>query len=101
MKSKIFEIILTQVAETTELKKEEIVGKVRKAELIEARMLVVHFCKEYGISNSYLQEKMNRKSPFAIAHLLCSFDCVLKQSYTFRETHKELKQQFANILPKT
>jgi hypothetical protein len=77
------------------------ISSMRKAELIEARMLVVHFCKEYGISNSYLQEKMNRKSPFAIAHLLCSFDCVLKQSYTFREAHKELKQKFANILPKT
>jgi hypothetical protein len=101
MKSKIFETILTQVAETTELKKEEIVGKVRKAELIEARMLVIYFCKEYGISISYLQEKMNRKSPFAISHLLCGFDYLLKQSYSFREAHSELKQKFANILPKT
>ena len=100
MKSKIFETILTQVAEVTEISKETIIGKTKSSDVIEARILVIYYCKSYGLSNQYIKEKLSRKSLFSIANLLNSYYICHKTSYSFRQLSDEVQQRIASIMTK-
>ena len=101
MKSKIFGTILECVAEATELSTEQILSSNRKQEIVEARAMVIYFGKRYGLSCCFLQEKLNKKSTYAVRYLEHEFGAMLKQSFSLREATQSVEQKLANNMPKT
>lgn len=101
MKSKIFGTILECVADATELSTEQILSANRKQEIVEARAMVIYFCKRYGLSCYFLKEKLNKKSTYAVRYLEHEFPMMLKMSFSLREAMQSVEQKLANILPNT
>lgn len=101
MKTEIFDCILQHVSNATEISKEEILGKTKTADIVEARAMIVHFGKRYGLSDRFLVAKLNRKSTFGIRYLASQFYSMQKSSFSFREAVLQAEQNIANILPKT
>ncbi len=101
MKTQIFNSILSCVAEATELSTEQILSSNRKQEIVEARAMVIYFCKRYGLSCYFLQEKLNKKSTYAVRYLEHEFSSMLKCSFSLREATQSVEQKLANNMPKT
>ena len=68
-KSEIFQMVLSAVSEQTEIQPTDILSFARTEELIDARCMVVYFCKMLGLTTTYLQEQMHRQSSNSIQHL--------------------------------
>ena len=101
MKTQIFNTILQSVAEATELSTEQILSSNRKQEIVEARAMIIFFAKRYGLSCSFLQEKLNKKSTYAVRYLEHEYGTMLKQSFSLREITQSVEQKLANIMPNT
>lgn len=101
MKTQIFNSVLSCVADATELSTEQILSGNRKQEIVEARSMVIYFCKRYGLSCSFLQEKLNKKSTYAVRYLYNEYNSMLKQSFSLREANQIVEQKLANIMPNT
>ncbi len=101
MKTQIFNSILQSVAEATELTTEQILSLNKKQEIVEARAMIVYFGRRYGLSCCFLQEKLNKKSTYAIRYLEHGFPDMLKFSFELREATQAVEQKLANILPNT
>lgn len=101
MKSKIFDCILDTVSEISEVSREEILGKVRTSDVIEARCLVMHFCKKYGLSDKFLQQKFNRKSAFGISKLAYCCECYERNSFAFKQAIFAVKSRLSQVIDTT
>lgn len=101
MKTQIFNTILQSVAEATELSTEQILSANKKQEIVESRAMVIYFCKRYGLSCCFLQEKLNKKSTYAVRYLYNEYNSMLKQSFSLREANQIVEQKLANIMPNT
>ena len=95
MKKEIFNCILNVVSDVLEVSKEEILGKVRTNDVLEARCLSMYFSKKYGLSDKYLQSKFNRKSTFAISKLVNCFECYEKHSFAFKQAVFDIKSRLS------
>ena len=101
MKTEIFDCILKAVADVTELSQIDILSTNKASDIVEARALVIHFGKRYGLSNRYLQLKLNRKSTYAVRYLAKEFYSMEKSSFSFREAIQQAGQIITNKLVKT
>ncbi len=49
-KSELFALVLSTVSNVTEVSEEDILSKSHKEDLVEARMLVLYFCRKNGLT---------------------------------------------------
>lgn len=58
-KSELFAHILGVVSEVTEVEPERILAKTKKEEVVDARMLLVYFCRKEGLYPTQIAEWVN------------------------------------------
>lgn len=97
MKKEICSQIIDCVSNITDVKKEEIFSDKKCVDVIEARCLIITYCKRYGFSNEYLMKLLNKKSTFAITHMLNQFEVYYNSSKIFKYYTKELDNKLNNI----
>lgn len=96
MKKEICEEIIDSVSSVTDVPKEDIVGERKNSDIIEARCLVVIYCKKCGISNDYIMKILNKKSNFAIVNMINQFDSHYKSSKIFQRYVSYLDNKFTH-----
>lgn len=57
-KSELFALILSIVSDITEISKEDIMSKCHKEDVVEARLLVIYFCRKEGLLPSRIAQLM-------------------------------------------
>lgn len=57
-KSELFALILSIVSDITEISKEDIMSKSHKEDVVEARLLVIYFCRKEGLLPSRIAQLM-------------------------------------------
>mgnify|MGYP003300987212 CR=1 FL=1 len=55
-KSELFALVLSIVSDVTEIPVESILSKSHKEDVVEARMLTLHFCRKSGLTPSSISE---------------------------------------------
>ena len=84
MKTELLNDILGVVSEVCEVSREDLLSHGKKEDVLQARCIFVHYCKEYGIPNYILSEFLNRKRGCVIDSYVQSYKYFHKQSYMFR-----------------
>lgn len=101
MKAKILSIIVKVVSEATEVSPNVIFSKNKTEDAVEARTMVMHIAKMYGLCNCYLQKKFDRKSRESITHLQDLHYILERSSFVYRETIKQVTNEISSILKVT
>lgn len=93
MKSKEFGIILSAVADATELSPAAILSRCRKAELIAARSMFVHFCVKRGLPIGAIAEYIGRKKSECISNYRAMFYTLHSSSPYFCDLIRLIEQR--------
>lgn len=98
MRVKIFNTIMDVVSEATEVSQEVILSRTKTEDAVEARTIVIYLARKFGLPNSYIQKKFNRKSRESVTHLQELHYILEKSSFAYRETTKEVESKTSSIL---
>ena len=99
MKTELLNDILGIVTEVCEVKREDLLSHGKKEDILQARCIFVHHCKEYGLPNHLLAEFLNRKRGCVIDSYMQSYKYFYKQSYMFRICCAKVSEKLADKYP--
>ena len=97
MKKEIFNRIIDCVSNITEIDKEDILSNKKNSDIIEARCLVIHYCKHYGMTNEYLMMMFKKSSVGTISNMIHQYDVYYKSSRIFQYFDKAITNKIAEI----
>lgn len=100
-KSEIFREILDIVCSYAEVTQEDVLSMSRKEDLVTARCLIAMYCKAYGLSNKYIQEKLKQKCHGTISNYFRMYRDRRATDRGFRHLDYTIGQELANIMPTT
>ena len=100
-KSEIFLEVLKVVCDFAEVTEEEILSKCRKEDVVTARCMVVVYCKAYGLSSRYVQEKLSLKSHASISYYMGMYSVCRKTNKHFRYLDMLIGHELDNIMSAT
>lgn len=93
MKSKEFGMILKAVADATELSPAAILSRCRKAELIAARSMFVHFCVKRGLPIGAIADYIGRKKIECVSNYRAAFYTLNASSPYFSDLIRLIERQ--------
>lgn len=94
-KSDVFNRVLEAVAHETEIKAEEIMGKGRTIEVVDARRILFCILREEGMYPAQIAEKAHKTSA-AVRYLLADMDDRITANSMLEKTLKKVRKQLAN-----
>lgn len=100
MKTQIFSILLDIVSQECEVTKEDILSNKKTEEVVDARTILVYFCKDYGLHNAEIAQFLNRKKTDTICEYIEKYTIFRKQSAKFRMDVNKITIILQDILPK-
>lgn len=101
MKTETLNSILGVVSEVCEVSREDILSHCKREDVVDARCIFVHYCKEYGFQNQVVAEFLDRKRRCVIDAYLRNYPYFSKQSYMFRVYSRQVADKLSGILPRT
>ncbi len=93
MKSNEFGIILNAVADAMELSPTAILSRCRKAELIAARSMFVHFCVKRGLPIGAIADYIGRKKTECVSNYRSTFYTLHHASPYFSDLIRLIERQ--------
>lgn len=97
MKKEICNQVIATVSAITDVKKEDIFSNKKQSDIIEARCLIITYCKRLGVSNEYLMNLLNKKSTFSISHMLSQYKVYYNSSKIFKQYTKQLDNKLSEF----
>lgn len=94
-KSDVFNRVLEAVAHETEIEAEEIIGKGRTIEVVDARRILFCLLREEGLYPSQIAQKVHKTSA-AVRYLLADLDDRIAANSIIEKTLKKVRKQLAN-----
>lgn len=101
MRTELLNEILGVVSEVCEVSKDEILSHCKREDVVDARCIFVHFCKEYGFQSNVLMNFLGRKRRVVIDSYVRNYKYYSKQSYMFRLFCSKIADKLSVSLPKT
>ena len=99
MKTELLNEVLGVVTEVCEVSREDVLSHCKKEDVLYARCIFVHQCKDYGIPNNVLAEFLNRRRGCVIDSYIQSYKYFYKQSYIFRLCSAKVSDKLASKYP--
>lgn len=100
MKTQIFNTLLDIVSQECEVTKEDILSHNKAEEIVDARTILVYFCKDYGLHTAEIAKFLNRKKTDTICEYMGKYPIFRKQSAKFRMDVNRITSLLSDILPK-
>lgn len=100
MKSQIFNTLLDIISQECEVIKEDILSQKKVEEIVDARTILVYFCKDYGLHNAEIAKFLNRKKTDTICEYMEKYPIYRKQSAKFRMDVNRITTILQDTLPK-
>ena len=100
-KSEIFNEILSTVCACAEVKEEEVLSSSRIEDVSSARCAIVGLCKEYGLSNKLIQEKLHFHSHGSVCYHHRQFVSLSESSRPFRFLLSSVRHELDKTLSVT
>ena len=100
MKTQIFNTLLDIVSQECEVTKEDILSQKKVEEIVDARTILVYFCKDYGLHNAEIAKFLNRKKTDTICEYMEKYTIYRKQSAKFRMDVNRITTRLQDTLPK-
>lgn len=94
-KSDVFNRVLEAVSRETEIDADEIVGKGRTIEVVDARRILFCLLREEGLYPSQIAKKVHKTSA-AVRYLLADLDDRIAANSIIEKTLKKVRKQLAN-----
>ena len=101
MKTMYLESIASAVSEVCEVTIDDLCSHCKRAELVDARCIFVHYCKVYGFSNESIMRFLNRTRACVIDNYNANYHIYRKQSFMFRVFSTKVAEKLAVIFPET
>ena len=100
MKTQIFNTLLDIVSQECEVTKEDILSHNKAEWIVDARTILVYFCKDYGLHNAEIAKFLNRKKTDTICEYMEKYQVFRKQSAGFRMDVNRITTILQDTLPK-
>jgi chromosomal replication initiation ATPase DnaA len=100
MKTQIFNTLLETVSQVCEVSAEDILSIKKAEEVVDARTILVYFCKDYGLHTAEIAKFLNRKKQDTICEYMGKYPILRKQSANFRMDVNRITSILEDILPK-
>lgn len=97
-KKEIFQEVLSTVADFCEVDVTKIMSKNREGDVVTARCLLITYAKSYGLSNKYIQEKLELRSHASISNYLNMYDSLKSHDKNFRHLNNIVGHELDNLL---
>lgn len=94
-KSDVFNRVLEAVAQETEIKAEEIIGKGRTIEVVDARCILFFLLRKEGLYPSQIAEKTHKTSA-AVRYLLSDAQERIEANSMIEKTLKKVQKKLEN-----
>lgn len=94
-KSSVFNRVLEAVSRETEIEAEEIIGKGRTIEVVDARRILFCLLREEGLYPSQIANKVHKTSA-AVRYLLADVEERIAANSMVEKTLKKLRKQLSN-----
>lgn len=101
MKTELLNDILGVVTEVCEVSREDILSHCKREEVVDARCIFVHFCKEYGFQSSVLAVFLNRKRSCVIDAYARNYRNYSRISYMFRFYSRQVSDKLSAMFPQS
>lgn len=101
MKTALLHQILMVVSEICEISENEIVSHVKKQDVVDARIIFVHYCTKYGFPAATIAKYLNRKRLCTIHDCLYNYKIYSGQSAAFRYLSAEVGKKLVEVFPTT
>lgn len=95
MKTKIFETILDVVSEVCEVSKEDLLSQGKQDEVVEARAMLIWYCRWNGLHANDIAKFVKRKHPNSVNDYLNKYRIYKSSTLLFRM----LTERISKILP--
>ena len=99
MKTQMLNSILDIVSEVCEVSREDLLSHCKREEVVDARCIFVHYCKEYGFQSKVLAEFLNRKRACVVDAYARNYRSYSKVSYMFRTYSRQVCAKLAEMFP--
>ena len=99
MKTELLNEILGIVSDVCEVSREDILSHCKREEVVDARCIFVHFCKEYGFQSKVLADFLDRKRACVIDAYARNYRSYSKVSYMFRFYSRQVSDKLAEKFP--
>lgn len=100
MKTPIFNTLLETVSQVCEVSAEDILSIKKAEEVVDARTILVYFCKDYGLHTAEIAKFLNRKKQDTICEYMGKYPILRKQSANFRMDVNRITSILEETLPK-
>ena len=101
MKTDILNSILGVVSEVCEVSREDILSHCKREEVVDARCIFVHYCKEYGFQSKVVAEFLNRKRACVVDAYARNYRSYSKVSFMFRTYSRQVADKLSVMFPVT
>ena len=101
MKTQLLEEIASVVSEVCEVPVERIRSHCKSEDVVDARCIFVHFCKDYGFTNQAIMRFLHRTRTCVVDNYLCNFHVYRQQSFMLRVFCTKVADKLAVIFPRT
>ena len=99
MKTAIFHVILGIVSQICEISTEEIVSKVKRADVVEARTICIFQCVRYGFTYASIAKFFGRTRTYFIGDAMYNYKIMSEKSASFRYLCAEVSKKIKETLP--
>ena len=99
MKTSLLNDILGIVSDVCEVSREDILSHCKREEVVDARCIFVHYCKEYGFQSQVLADFLNRKRRCVIDAYARNYQYFSRQSYMFRFYSRQVSEKLSGMFP--
>lgn len=99
MKTAIFHLILGIVSQICEISTTEIVSKVKRADVVEARTMCIYQCVKYGFTYASIAKFFGRKRTYFVNDAMYNYKRMSEKSASFRYLCHEIDKKIQETLP--
>ncbi|MBR2266611.1 MAG: hypothetical protein IJ882_08160 [Paludibacteraceae bacterium] len=89
------------VSEICEISEEEILSHTKRADVVDARNILVYYCCKYGFPAASIAKFINRKRLSSVRDMLANYKIFSAQSAAFRLLSAEVCKKLADTFPTT
>jgi len=101
MKTKTLNGILDTVSEVCEVSREELLSRCKRQEVVDARCIFVHFCKQYGFPSKVIADFLGRQRACVVDNYAHNYHYFSRVSYIMRVYSQQVSDKLSVILPDT
>ena len=99
MKSEILNKIAKVVADVCEVSVDEIKSTCKRGDIVEARLLFVHYCYAYGFQPASITKFLGRSRKNTVNDCCANYLILRKQSAAFRLMSRQVEQMLSETMP--